>query len=82
MFRERVLFYSARQEKNESILSWLHRIRSLSADCKFGAKIDAILLDRFISGITTATILDRLCDENEGLTMQRAVEIATSDFSC
>lgn len=77
VFRERYNFYNAKQFKNEKITDWFARIKKLSVDCKFGDKFEAILLDRFISGLKPSLILDRLCEEDEDkLTLQQAVDIA------
>lgn len=82
VFRERVTFYSAKQMKNETISNWFARIKKLSVDCKFGDRFDEILLDRFISGLRSSPILDRLCEEDEDkLTLQNAVEIAITKES-
>lgn len=81
VFRERAKFYLARQYANESISNWFARIKNLSVDCKFGEQFDVIMLDRFISGLRATSILDRLCEEAEDLTIQKAVEIATSKES-
>lgn len=81
VYRERVSFYATKQEKNESINEWYARIKRLSLNCKFGNRFDDILLDRFISGLKSSAILDRLCDEDVGLTLQKAVEIATNKES-
>lgn len=77
VLRERVQFYNAKQSKDESIANWFAKIKKLSVDCKFGDRFDEILLDRFISGLKSGPILDRLCEEDEDkLTLQNAVEIA------
>lgn len=82
VFRERVTFYNAKQMKDESISSWFARIKKLSVDCKFGDRFNDILLDRFISGLRSSVILERLCEEDEEkLTLQSAVEIAVTKES-
>lgn len=82
VFRERVTFYNAKQMNGESIANWFARIKKLSIDCKFGDRFDEILLDRFISGLRSPPILDRLCEEDEEkLTIQNAVEIAVTKES-
>lgn len=78
VFRERVKFYTAKQYANEPISQWFARIKKLSVDCKFGNQFEAVLLDRFISGLRATPILDRLCEEEDTLTLQQAVEIATN----
>lgn len=81
IFRERVKFYQAKQFGNESVASWYARIKRLSLDCKFGDRFDSVLLDRFISGLRSSVILDRLCEEGEDLSLQKAVEIASNKES-
>lgn len=76
VFYERVKFYSVRQNAGDSIADWFAVIKSLSVECKFGVELDAILLDRFISGMVSSPILDRLCEEDEKISIERAVEIA------
>lgn len=81
VFRERVKFYTARQYPNETISLWFARIKKLSVDCKFGDQFETVLLDRFISGLRPTPVLDRLCEEDSGLTLQQAVDIALNKES-
>uniref|UniRef100_D1FPZ6 Putative gag/capsid-like protein n=1 Tax=Simulium nigrimanum TaxID=683695 RepID=D1FPZ6_SIMNI len=76
IFRERALFYNARQQPNENCTQWYGRIKKLSVDCKFGDNLEKILLDKFICGMKPGQVLDRLCEENETLELQHAVDIA------
>lgn len=80
VFRERVKFYTARQYANESIAQWYARLKKLSIDCRFGDRFEAVLLDRFVSGLRPGAILDRLCEEeaDDSMTVQRALEIASN----
>lgn len=79
--RERVTFYTAKQVRYETISAWFAHLKKLSVDCKFGENFDAVLLDRFISGLRSSAILDRLCEEDPTLTLAKAVEIATDKES-
>lgn len=82
VIRERYTFYNAKQMAGESIANWFARIKKLSIDCKFGERFDAILLDRFLSGLRPSPIFDRLCEEDEDkLTVQLAYEIAINKES-
>lgn len=81
IFRERRAFYTAKQERHEKIAVWFARLNKLSIDCKFGKYNNDVLLDRFISGIRSSAILDRLCEEDQTLTLAKAVEIATTKES-
>lgn len=80
MYRERHRFYNSHRGVGESIASWFARLKKLSVDCHFGEEFDAVLLDRFISGLQPSVILDRLCEETS-LTLQQAVDIAVSKES-
>lgn len=78
IFRERTNFYNARQSSSENVTTWYGRVKRLSVDCKFGDNLEAILLDKFITGLKVGQVLDRLCEENESLTLQQAVDIASN----
>lgn len=78
IFRERTNFYNAKQNNAENVTSWYGRVKRLSVDCKFGDNLEAILLDKFITGLKVGQVLDRLCEENEALTLQQAVDIASN----
>lgn len=81
IYRERNMFYNARQFATETVNNWFARIKKLSIDCRFGADLESILLDRFISGLKPSPILDRLCEEDETLKLEDAVAIATNKES-
>lgn len=78
IFRERSNFYNAKQSNAENITTWYGRVKRLSVDCKFADNLESILLDKFITGLRVGQVLDRLCEENETLTLQQAVDIATN----
>ncbi|XP_053688497.1 uncharacterized protein LOC128737803 [Sabethes cyaneus] len=78
IFRERTNFYNARQEDYENVTQWFGRLKKLSVDCKFGENLEAILLDKFVTGLRTGQIMDRLCEENESLTLEHALELAVN----
>lgn len=82
VFRERCKFYNAKQNAREPVSQWFARLKSLSIDCKFGDRFDAVLLDRFVSGLKPSAVLDRLCEEDEeNLTIQRALDVAVTKES-
>jgi hypothetical protein len=76
IFRERSNFYAARQYPAENVTAWYGRIKKLSVDCKFGENLEKILLDKFITGMKTGQVLDRMCEENETLTLEAATTMA------
>lgn len=81
LFRERIKFYKAQQENYENVSQWYARVKTLSVDCKFGETLEAILMDRFVSGLRSPLVLDRICEEDETLTLARAVELAVNKES-
>ena len=74
IYQERKIFYNASKHSGETIQSWLVRCRALSANCKFGNRLEAMIVDKFITGLSGKTF-DRLCEE-EDLDLKRAVDIA------
>ncbi|XP_055602171.1 uncharacterized protein LOC129750967 [Uranotaenia lowii] len=76
IFRERAKFYNARQLTHETVIDWYGEIKKLSVDCKFGSNLDAVLLDKFITGLNPGQVLDRLCEEKETLKLEQALDIA------
>lgn len=76
IFRERINFHDAKQLPGENIITFYGRLKKLSVDCKFGEHLESVLLDKFVTGLRPGQVLDRLCEENESLTLQQAVDIA------
>ncbi|XP_062549814.1 uncharacterized protein LOC134214465 [Armigeres subalbatus] len=78
IFRERVKFYNARQDPNENVTQWYGKLKRLSVDCKFASNLESVLLDKFITGLRPGQVLDRLCEENEKLKLELALDIAVN----
>ncbi|XP_052861106.1 uncharacterized protein LOC128268125 [Anopheles cruzii] len=78
IFRERTHFYNATQSIGENVTQWYGRLKKLSVDCKFGNNLEAVLLDKFITGLRPGQVLDRLCEENESLRLEQALDIAVN----
>lgn len=76
IFRERAKFYNAKQFAHENVTVWYGRVKKLSVDCRFGDTLEHVLLDKFITGLRPGAVMDRLCEENETITLQQAVDIA------
>ncbi|XP_043466332.1 uncharacterized protein K02A2.6-like [Leptopilina heterotoma] len=75
-FRKRIEFYETRQEQNEKVSEWYARIKKVAADCKFGNQLEAILKDKFISGLCEGRIRERLCEEEVTKSLNDLKEIA------
>uniref|UniRef100_A0A8C9TQH4 CCHC-type domain-containing protein n=1 Tax=Scleropages formosus TaxID=113540 RepID=A0A8C9TQH4_SCLFO len=57
---ERCKFHSRNQLDGESISEYVANLRKLSATCKFGQFLDEALRDRFVCGVKSAELRDRL----------------------
>lgn len=76
VFRERIDFYEAKENDGETISNWFARIHNLSTNCEFGGQLQSILKDKFICGLSSGRIRDRLCEENKGKKLDILLEIA------
>lgn len=78
IFRERNNFYAASQQDGESIADYTARLRNLSTNCNFGDKLEGILIDKFVFGLKSGRIKDRVCEEKptSETTFSQIVEIA------
>lgn len=76
VFGERKRFYSAVKHQCETVSQWAARVKNLSSKCKFGTELNTILRDKFIMGFDKGTILDRLLEEDETLSLENAISIA------
>ncbi|XP_031334049.1 uncharacterized protein K02A2.6-like [Photinus pyralis] len=63
VFKERIEFYSAKQEDGETINDWYLRIKSLASNCNFH-HLEDILKDKFVTGMLPGRILSRICEED------------------
>lgn len=76
IWRERKKFYDLQQEVDESMVQWYARLKSYASNCQFGNQLNAILRDKFICGLRSGVILDRLCELKEESTMEEVLEAA------
>ncbi|XP_011872492.1 PREDICTED: uncharacterized protein K02A2.6-like, partial [Vollenhovia emeryi] len=74
---ERYKFYSAAQESNEDIKSYVARLKNLAKHCAFGTFLNEALRDKLVCGIRSENIQRKLLTE-DNLTYERAFQIATS----
>lgn len=77
VYAERYKFYNACKSSHETVLQWAARVRNLATTCKFGNELQSALRDRFIMGVEKGPILDKLFEEDETLTLEKAIAIAT-----
>lgn len=70
-------FYTAAQTDGETVLIFLERIQRLSLPCDFKEGIESILADRFISGLRSVDVIEKICEmEPDEVTLDVVVKIA------
>ncbi|XP_046748866.1 uncharacterized protein LOC124412792 [Diprion similis] len=88
----RIHFHKRDQLEDESLQDFVHELRKLAQDCKFGGRtqklpLETMLRDRFVAGIRNEELQRYLCRRHEemvtesnpdGLTLDKALEIARS----
>ncbi|XP_061388453.1 uncharacterized protein K02A2.6-like, partial [Musca vetustissima] len=75
VFSERKKFHLCSKAENESVAEWYARVKTLALNCKFGVSLDAFVLNQFVMGLPNF-IFERLCEEDETLTVQSALRKA------
>lgn len=77
---ERCKFHGRSQKENETISEYIASLRKFAATCKFGTFLDEALRDRFVCGVKSSELRDRLLNaaHTKDLTLQLAVEMALS----
>ncbi|KAJ6634613.1 hypothetical protein Bhyg_13188 [Pseudolycoriella hygida] len=61
--------------QNESVSSWYARIKQLALQCKYGANLDVMVMDKFITQLPEKIFM-KLCEEDEKLTLPVALKKA------
>lgn len=75
IFSERKNFHTAQREDGESVSEWYARVKKLALNCKFGAHLDIMILDRFVIGLPKE-IFERLCEDDENIKLEQALKKA------
>ncbi|VVC35786.1 Integrase, catalytic core,Aspartic peptidase domain,Ribonuclease H-like domain,Retrotransposon gag [Cinara cedri] len=83
IFRERNNFYAASQHDGESVADFTARLKNLSTKCSFGANLESILIDKFVFGLKSGKIKDRICEEKPTVetTFSQIVEVTLAKES-
>ena len=75
---EQYKFSCRHQKESESIADFVAELRKLAARCNFKkASLDETLCDKFVCGLQHEYIRSRLLTEEDNLTFDRSVKIAT-----
>ena len=77
---QRCKFHGRNQKENETMSEYIASLRKLAATCKFGTFLDEVLRDRFVCGVKSSELRDRLLNaaHTKDLTLQLAVVTARS----
>ncbi|XP_038106859.1 uncharacterized protein K02A2.6-like [Culex quinquefasciatus] len=75
--KERRLFWRATRgtDPPESVNAWAARVKNLASNCKMGDHLQHSLVDKFVDGLE-GKAYERICEEDEKLTLEKALEIA------
>ena len=76
LYKNRSMFYKAHKDDTQSVSEWYANVKKLASDCEFGAYVEQILADKFITAIGSEKIFNKLCEENEVLTLEHAYALA------
>ena len=74
---QRLRFNSRSRRTEESVAAYMADLRRLVEHCNYGDTLDKMLRDRLVWGINDAGIQRKLLQENDPLTLARALTIAT-----
>lgn len=79
LYAEREKFYTAIKDSQESMTDYAARLRGLAAECNFGTSLEMCLTDRFVLGIDSSVVREKLYREDaSSLKMNAALEIAVA----
>ena len=74
---ERYVFNTCSQASEESVQTYVTKLRKLAASCEYGALTDEFIRDRLVIGLKNQGDKVRLLRE-KSLTLQKAIEMCTS----
>lgn len=77
VFHDRQTFYRTEQSDGETTRDWFKRVEQLAEVCGFGyfAK-DEIVRDRFVCGLRSRAIFQRMTEQEPTIKMEKALQIA------
>ncbi|XP_062500927.1 uncharacterized protein LOC134178140 [Corticium candelabrum] len=74
---ERFKFRQRKQHQGESVKQYVFALRQLAATCKFGPLHDEMIRDQLIEKTVCGKVRDRLLEEDEDLTLDKAIVLAS-----
>ena len=70
-------FSRLKQESDDSVLTYIRKLRNAAEDCKFGGQLEDRLRDQLVFGVKSADALRKMLTEKlDVLTLKKATEIA------
>lgn len=76
VFRERTEFYELKQLEGESVNQWFVWIKNKASNCNFGAQLDTMIKDKFVTSLRKGPILDRVSEEEHTRSLTEIIETA------
>ena len=77
MIAERYKFYKRDRKTGETVSAYIAELRRLSEHCKFGELLNDYLRDKFVCGLNSERVQQKLLSMKE-LTLEKALDIAAS----
>lgn len=75
IYRRRIIFDSLKQEQ-ESVNDWYLKVKNTAAQCDFGNNLMYRVQEKFVTGMKSGPILDRLCEEKPSRAFNEMLELA------
>ena len=75
---ERAKFRAVIRQEHETAFNYGVRLKMAARHCKFGQRLDEMLVDQLVQGVRSKTAVTKLLESDEGLTLSfaKAMEIA------
>ena len=80
MYERYVFFNTCVQQSEESVQTYVTRLRKLAVPCEYGALINELIRDRLVIGLKNQGDKVRFLRE-KSLNLQKAIEMCTSSES-
>lgn len=81
VFRKRTEFHNLTQKADETVGDWYRRIKNMATHCKFGGNLEMVIKDRFVAGMRSGKIQERLFEEDHKKKLTELMEIAQNKES-
>lgn len=81
VFRKRTEFHNLMQKPDETVGDWYRRIKNMASHCKFGANLEIMIKDRFVAGMRSGKIQERLFEEDHKKSLTELMEVAQNKES-